>query len=458
MLNQQLAYPAATIEPFTDVTRDEGEPRLGLLRELFATASEDTKEQFATLFSALFSPLAARPRVCLCRVGSVRCTPEGVRDVIGNEAASAVRRVPVQSSETVALFSSKITSQTNISSFLAVEFSGASLRISRTSEHGVSIRGTGAVDDDVEVEFVDLASDVLARLGLVARLFEPPPVDQLAVALLPRKPHELPGDIMSDVADFWTRIIRAHVVVAVCAPNNAAWPLAFDNMRVYTSPDAKKDTQLALYATLHAASVTCACALHGLPPPTVEQDSEVELCLSMCGRMRAVRPDKSMEDCPMHRRCTPNTPTLSSICCANTSASLVCWHRSRSLNGNRQRQAGIRIQDFPLNGIDVLHAQHLLWAAGRCTRFLNTHKLTETEIANTCGKCTKALRNRLNDDVEAKRQKTGNKEDESRLVELDQMAVTALRNENTKKSCPSVLTDTHLGWFRHPPKRPRSHQ
>ena len=71
MLNQQLAYPAATIEPFTDVTRDEGEPRLGLLRELFATASEDTKEQFATLFSALFSPLAARPRVCLCRVGSV---------------------------------------------------------------------------------------------------------------------------------------------------------------------------------------------------------------------------------------------------------------------------------------------------------------------------------------------------------------------------------------------------
>ena len=99
MLNQQLAYPAATIEPFTDVTRDEGEPRLGLLRELFATASEDTKEQFATLFSALFSPLAARPRVCLCRVGSVRCTPEGVRDVIGNEAASAVRRVPVQSSE-----------------------------------------------------------------------------------------------------------------------------------------------------------------------------------------------------------------------------------------------------------------------------------------------------------------------------------------------------------------------
>ena len=95
---------------------------------------------------------------------------------------------------------------------------------------------------------------------------------------------------------------------------------------------------------------------------------------------------------------------------------------------------------------------------GKNVLILNTHKLTETEIANTCGKCTKALRNRLNDDVEAKRQKTGNKEDESRLVELDQMAVTALRNENTKKSCPSVLTDTHLGWFRHPPKRPRSHQ
>ena len=444
MLNQQLAYPAAIIEPFTDCTRDEGEPRLGLLRELFAVASEGTKEQFATLFSALFSPLAARPRVCLCRIGSVRCTPEGVRDVIGNEAASAVTRVPVQSSETVALFSSKITSQTNISSFLAVEFSGVSLRISRTGEHGVSIRVAGAVDDDVEVEFVDLASDVPARLGLVARLFEPPPVDHMAVALLPRKPHELPGDIMSDVADFWTRIIRAHVVVAVCAPNNAAWPLAFDNMRVYTSPDTQQVTQLALHATLHAASVTCACALHGLPPPTAEQDSEVELCLRMCGRRRAVRADKSMEDCPMHRRCTPNTPTLSSVCCANTSASLVCWHRSS--NGDRQRRAGIRIPALPLNGIDVLHAQHLLWAAERCTQLLNTRKLTETEIADICGKCTKALRTRLNDNVEAKRQKTGNREDESRLVELDQMAVTALRNEKTKKSCPSALTDTHLGW------------
>ena len=453
MLNQQLAYPAAIIEPFTDCTRDEGEPRLGLLRELFAVASEETKEQFATLFSALFSPLAARPRVCLCRIGSVRCTPEGVRDVIGNEAASAVTRVPVQSSETVALFSSKITSQTNISSFLAVEFSGVSLRISRTDEHGVSIRVAGAVDDDVEVEFVDLASDVPARLGLVARLFEPPPVDHMAVALLPRKPHELPGDIMSDVADFWTRIIRAHVVVAVCAPNNAAWPLAFDNMRVYTSPDTQQVTQLALHATLHAASVTCACALHGLPPPTAEQDSEVELCLRMCGRRRAVRADKSMEDCPMHRR---NTPTLSSVCCANTSASLVCWHRSS--NGDRQRRAGIRIPALPLNGIDVLHAQHLLWAAERCTQLLNTRKLTETEIADICGKCTKALRTRLNDNVEAKRQKTGNREDESRLVELDQMAVTALRNEKTKKSCPSALTDTHLGWFRHPPKRSRSHQ
>ena len=54
MLNQQLAYPAATIEPFTDVTRDEGEPRLGLLRELFATASEEATEECGELYSALF--------------------------------------------------------------------------------------------------------------------------------------------------------------------------------------------------------------------------------------------------------------------------------------------------------------------------------------------------------------------------------------------------------------------
>ena len=282
MLNQQLAYPAATIEPFTDVTRDEGEPRLGLLRELFATASEEATEECGELYSALFCE-ATRPKICLCCVGSVRCTPQGVRDVVGDEAASAVRRVAIKGTNSVAVFSPAITLRTRETSFLAVELSGASLRISRVGEHDVCILGLGAID--VEVEFDR------SKAGTLSRLFEPPLTTSLENSLLPKKPEDVPGDIMSDVADFWTRIIRAHVVVAVCAPNNAAWPLAFDNMRVYTSPDAKKDTQLELYATLHAASVTCACALHGLPPPAAEQDSEVELCLRMCGRRRAVRAD-----------------------------------------------------------------------------------------------------------------------------------------------------------------------
>ena len=92
----------------------------------------------------------------------------------------------------------------------------------------------------------------------------------------------------------------------------------------------------------------------------------------------------------------------------------------------------------------------------------NLEQFQQADEATMLGIAGKSTINNLQSDqdneVEAKRQKTGNKEDESRLVELDQMAVTALRNENTKKSCPSVLTDTHLGWFRHPPKRPRSHQ
>ena len=63
MLNQQLAYPAAIIEPFTDCTRDEGEPRLGLLRELFGRERGDKGEIRYAVFRAVL-PLS-REAACV---------------------------------------------------------------------------------------------------------------------------------------------------------------------------------------------------------------------------------------------------------------------------------------------------------------------------------------------------------------------------------------------------------
>ena len=411
-----LAYPAAAIEPFTDSTRDEGESRLGLLQELLTSASDEAKEECHELCSALFSSHGTRPRICLCCVRSVRCAPEAVQEVVGDEAASDVKRVAIRGSGSVAVFSPAISLRTRQTSFLALELAGKSVRISRVGGHGVCIQGLGPID--VEVEFDR------SKAGTLSRLFEPPITYSLESSLLPKKPEHISPDLMSKVADFWTRIVRAHILVDICTPKNSEFPLTFDRMHVslVSSAPAEKRATLSLSAILHSASTACACRMHGLEEAKEDETSEVHLTLSMCGRSRAVSSDDPYGNCSIHSA-FKQPHAFPTICCAWPRASVSCIHRSTESN---KKRVALCLPTINLNKVDTMHAQHLLHAAKECYNQLKDvgDGGSLDQVGDICRGVSKELNSAL---CRLEKQRQSSEKSATRMAELDKLAVDALK-------------------------------
>ena len=209
---------------------------------------------------------------------------------------------------------------------------------------------------------------------------------------VPAKPGELPQMLMDEVADFWQRHARCHVVASVCAPDDSTRPLGFAS--IVARREGAQHKRAVVRAKLHRSSCACACELWKLKPvhermPTERWvGSEVELALAMCGRPL----DPHTRLCPLHGEATPNVPLVDDVCCHGTVAEMQCSHQTQT---KRPPIAGLRQADMRLRGLNVLHAQVLIASCLRCADDANPllGKRPPAEILAACEpECANARR------------------------------------------------------------------
>ena len=495
MLNPLISYPIDAIDPGADDARDEGEERMRLLRPILrmgargenATLLDYGSEEslggyiasapatrVAVLDSMLKTDAHQKPAIRLIAPSTRLLSPE-VADRLSEE--DRVRCIPVRGNNRVAVLNwpSKYLPKPKLTIDFSKRLTGSGeAHIQLTREDGSTIElnafsGSGA-RHRVFLEGLD------ARL--LDRLFAVGKIDDVGAMLTPQLPGELPASIMHEIADFWQRHLRCHVIASVCAPDESTRPLAFSSIKARR--EGRERSKVVVRCKLHGSSVACACGLWGLPsisqrmPSERFVDSEVDFTLSMCGRSLKPGPDGKPGLCPLHGQRTPSVPLLPSICCYDTVAQFGCSHTTAC----KSRKSGMWSPNMCLNGVNVVHAQVLIAGAIRCvdkTQDLLGKRPSE-EISQECEKVAGQLKGKLGE-VDRQRAVSGISHSSTDLLKLDMQAhdmlssgkvhqherpstkevVLACEQEDGK---PSVLSGeqaevvkTHLGLFRPPQRR-----
>ena len=501
MFNPLLAYPRDVLDPGVDDSRDEGEARLKLLRPVLHMAAKTTlglthvsgPSSFTAklvdkpalevgAYASVFKSTAEwKPVVRLAALSTMLLAPE-VADTASNER-NRVTFVPVRGSNEVA----------------AINFPPERLPAGKLVMR-FPRRQVGSVDAHVEIKRAgtdgfkaviysgkgkraDVSASGVATL-LLDRLFAPSLPCPEKAKLIPALPDELPLEISSAIADFWQRQKRCHCLAAALAPEDSTRPLAFESITVSGVPMHQPD-RVVVRCKLHASSMTCACALQGLPPMSrrfpaerFTGESEVDLSLSMCGRKRPRRPDGSYGDCPLHGAATPEVELVPGICCSGTVAQLGCSHTTGSATKRTGRKSGLWMPDLALTGLDVVHAQALIAGAWHCRSRVAPMlgKRPREDVAAACEEAFNAMRHRLAE-IDRRRALAKDTLSEAAMIERDISAVDMLRAKDVRRHVrpttkhevlarvsadgsvavlggdDAKLVDTHLGLFPAPPKR-----
>lgn len=410
--NPLLAYPFHLIDPGASQTRDEGEARLPHVRAALhqlqrahAGLCDDSGE---AALAALLTPATRlhvsvrasifqadapwKPRVCLVAPSAHRFSPNQADNMTEEER---VQCIPVADDPQgcVAYPNWPLAPPKRVVVHFDAKRMGAggaaTMQMARTGVDMVTIR-VASSNGEVRCLTGAVAEPVIAKL--FATSWE---VALELPSLMPALPGELPQALMDEVADFWQRHVRAHVITSVCAPNDATRPLGFASMRARL--EGQEDKRAVVRCVLHRSSAPCACDLWKLDPMHVRMPSErwvgseVELTLSMCGRKLGA----SSRECPRHGNATPNVPLLPNICCHDTVASLQCSHHTQ----NRRTHAGMRQKNMMLKGINVLHAQVLIASCLRCTDVVEPllGKAPRTKVIEACEAVCLQARKKLAD-------------------------------------------------------------
>lgn len=213
-----------------------------------------------------------------------------------------------------------------------------------------------------------LARDVDSRL--LDRLFARLPADPAASLMLPKSVGDLPASVSGQVASFWQEKMRCHVIPAMLALPNVSRPLS---IQAVTSRCEGQQRVATVRALIHPSSTACMCGLHKLVP--VENrpqhvgehfvSSRAELIMSMCGQKLEFFDKNTPGRCPIHRGNTPHVPQIPHICCAATSASLSCVHRTAAPSSTRK--SGMWHKNMHMNTANILHARILIAGCIRCS-------------------------------------------------------------------------------------------
>jgi len=434
--NPLLAYPRALIDPGGEATRDEGEARLPHVRaalyqlqrehaglcapagacSLVAALTPATRLHGAA-HAALFQAEASwKPRVCLVAPTAHTFAPDEA-DAMREE--ERVQCIPIADDphgcvafpnwprpppkRVVVHFDAR---RIGIGAAATVQFE-------RTGYEQVTMRVTSSTGERRALR------GAVAH-AVVEKLFAASWATVLATPkLMPSLPGELPHMLMDEVADFWQRHVRAHVVASVCAPDDATRPLAFASMRARL--EGQQHKRAVVRCTLHRSSAPCACELwklksmHKRMPTERWVGSEVELSLSMCGRKLG----ESTRLCPLHGAATPDVPQLPTICCHGTVASLQCSHQTQ----NRRTHAGLLQTDMRLTGMNVRHAQVLIASCMRCADAVAPllGKAPPEKVVEACDQVCREARRKL-DQVTRDRAVSGTVVHEDEMQERDMLA------------------------------------
>lgn len=494
MLNPLIAYPVEAIDPNADDGRDEGDERLRLLRPILRMGARGDNANLldygsdeslgayiagtptaraAVLDGILKADATQRPAIRLIAPTTRLLSPE-VADRLSEE--DRVRCVPVRGNNRVAVLNwpSKYLPKPKVTLDFPKRITGSGEAHVQITREGTTLElnafsGSGS-RNRVILENLD------GRL--IDRLFATGTTDELGATLTPQLPGELPASIMHDVADFWQRHLRCHVIASVCAPDEATRPLAFSSIKARR--EGRDRSKAVLRCKLHASSVACACGLWGLPsisqrmPTERFVDSEVDLTLSMCGRPLKPNADGSPGLCSLHGQRTPSISLLPSICCYETTAQLGCSHTTAC----KGRKSGMWSPDMRIKGVNVLHAQVLIAGAMRCVEKTQDllGKRPAEEISQECERVAGQLKGKLGE-VDRRRAVAGIDHSSADLLKLDMQAHDMLASgkvyqherpssKDVVLACeqddgkPSVLcgeeakiAQTHLGLFRPPQRR-----
>ena len=186
-----------------------------------------------------------------------------------------------------------------------------------------------------------------------------------AVGDVPRAPSSWPGALPEwlqvELAAFWQRIMRCHLIPSVCrGESGTTRPLVFEEFTTRVDQD-----RLYVRGTLHVSRAVCICGLWGARHRNPSRDAEVQFELSMCG--------KALNAQSMCARCTTGTPpTNLKVCVARTTASITCKHhdhddrkRKRIGKGGKDGQVrpGLELQNVALGQEARRTAQLLMEAA-----------------------------------------------------------------------------------------------
>jgi hypothetical protein len=189
--------------------------------------------------------------------------------------------------------------------------------------------------------------------------------------LLPIKKGEIPEALMIQLAHFWKDCMRFQILTEHIAPGQ---PLAFETFFLRESP---KTGHVEVCGTLHASSATCLCELHGGHPikksyPGVKfERSEVELVLTMCGKSLS-----SIDElCEVHGPTTPNAPDIPGTCCANFGAWAGCFHqKARGAKDAARRERGKLMPNLFIPRGARMRARVLIAAVVKCCNLCNDAK------------------------------------------------------------------------------------
>jgi hypothetical protein len=496
-LNPLLAYPLNQIDPTGTFAREEGAVRLPPLRAALYQLGNNAHERLcessgsntlvaalspstrlhANIHAAIFSANAPwQPSVCMLAPTARVFAPQFADAMTEQER---VQCIPISgdSRGSVAFPQWPLPSRKRVLAHFDAQRVGigghASLSFERLGAEDLIVRAVSSNGKRSEWRSA-VTSVVLDQLFACSTAV----LTQGVATRVPCNPGELPQMLMDEVADFWQRVARCHVVSSVCAPKDATRPLGFGSIKVKCEGTRVK--RAVVRAKLHHSSCACACDLWKLKPVGERMpmqrfvSSEVELVVGMCGRVL----DPQSKLCPLHGEATPLVPLLDNICCHDTVAELHCLH----LTGTKGPPiAGLRLANMQLRGLNVLHAQVLIASCLRCTEDVAPllGKRPPAEILKACDVECRNARIKL-DEVARRRAASAAVLSATALQALDMKAHDLLRqggvrqyarpstgklvlarsnpdgsNQVLLKGEGAELVHTHLGLFPPPLKRKR---
>jgi len=265
-------------------------------------------------------------------------------------------------------------------------------------------------------------------------------IDRDSRELLPMNPGDLPASIQVKVAEFWTTVLRAHVLTSACQPCNHTSKRFVSFSRVTISRIGREAStkRLVLKGTLHPSSAECICSLHGVKPLEAHSGkhrfvgSQVEFKISMCGH-KLVRPsrDSKFGICPLHQSATPNVSTIPHLCCHNTTCEVSCAH----FTNLREFKPGCCIRNIPLDNHGVLYAQTLIAGALDCSEEAVSiaRKRKVEEVRDVCALHLQKLDVQLEMVSRLKKHRTSSYDDEAEMKRMDQKAEKMLRERKVRQ-------------------------